>query len=71
MDVLVGFADPPLGMRPLMTWTEATGQRPSDLGIYEQHQRRIRIVGPEALREALGSRRAEVLLPALDRIPAI
>jgi hypothetical protein len=71
MDVLVGFADPPLGMRPLMTWAEATGQRPSDLGIYEQHQRRIRIVGSAGLREALGSRRAEVVLPALDRIPAI
>jgi HD superfamily phosphohydrolase len=71
MDVLVGFEAPPVGMQPLMTWTEATGQRPSDLGIYEQHQRRIRLVAPEPVRHALGARCAEVLLPALERIPAL
>jgi uncharacterized protein len=71
MDVLVGFADPPVGMRPLMTWAEATGQRPSDLGIYEQHQRRIRIVGRDALRTALGARCAEVLLACLEQTAAL
>ncbi len=58
-------------MAPLMTWAEATGQRPSDLGIYEQHQRRIRIVGCEPLRTALNDRAADLLLPVLERIPAL
>jgi HD superfamily phosphohydrolase len=71
MDVLVGFAEPPVGMRPLMTWAEATGQRPSDLGIYEQHQRRIRIVGKETVRAALGSRQTEILLAALEETAAL
>jgi HD superfamily phosphohydrolase len=71
MDVLVGFAEPPMGMRPLMTWAEATGQRPSDLGIYEQHQRRIRIVGKETVRAALGGRRTEILLAALEETAAL
>ena len=52
MDVLVRFAHPPVGMTSLMTWTEATGQRPGDLGIYEQHQRRIRIVARQPVRDA-------------------
>src|SRR5262249_55967369 len=71
MDVQVSFNRPPLGMAPLLTWTEATGQRPSDLGIYEQHQRRIRVVGHEPLRTALNGRAAELLLPVLERIPAL
>ena len=53
-----------------MAWAEATGQRPSDLGVYEQHQRRIRIVVREGLRDALGDRAAGLLLPVLERIPA-
>jgi uncharacterized protein len=71
MDVQVSFSRPPLGMASLMTWAEATGQRPSDLGIYEQHQRRIRIVGCEPLRTALNGRAADLLLPVLERIPAL
>jgi uncharacterized protein len=71
MDVPVGFEHPPVGMERLMTWAEATGQRPSDLGIYEQHQRRIRIVGQERLRAALGGRCGEVLLPALEGIEVV
>jgi HD superfamily phosphohydrolase len=71
MDVLVRFARPPLGMAPLMTWMEATGQRPSDLGIYEQHQRRIRIVAREEVRDLIGARAEALLLPALERIPAL
>jgi uncharacterized protein len=65
MDVLVGFTDPPVGMGPLLTWAEATGQRPSDLGIYEQHQRRIRVVSQAALRDALGDGR-QAILAALE-----
>lgn len=67
MDVLVRFEHPPVGMAPLMTWTEATGQRPSDLGIYEQHQRRIRVVVREEVRAAVGARAEALLLPALER----
>jgi uncharacterized protein len=66
MDVLVGFAKPPVGMGPLLTWAEATGQRPSDLGIYEQHQRRIRVVGQDAVRTALGGDGAATILAALE-----
>jgi HD superfamily phosphohydrolase len=71
MDVLVGFARPPVGMERLMTWAEATGQRPSDLGIYEQHQRRVRIVGHERLRTLLGARSRDVLIPALEGLSAV
>jgi HD superfamily phosphohydrolase len=71
MDVLVRFSHPPLGMALQMTWTEATGQRPSDLGVYEQHQRRIRIVANERIRELVGDRAESLLLPALERVPAM
>jgi hypothetical protein len=68
MDVLVGFDIPPVGMERQMTWAEATGQRSSELGIYEQHQRRIRLVGSDTLRARLGEHRADILLRALDTI---
>ncbi|HLJ80292.1 MAG TPA: HD domain-containing protein, partial [Ktedonobacterales bacterium] len=71
MDVQVRFSRPPLGMEPQMTWTEATGQRASDLGIYEQHQRRIRLVAREDVRDAAAGRAHDVLLPVLERIPAM
>jgi hypothetical protein len=54
-----------------MSWMEATGQRPSDLGIYEQHQRRIRIVAREAVRDLVGARAEALLVPALERIPTL
>jgi HD superfamily phosphohydrolase len=71
MDVLVRFAHPPVGMASLMTWTEATGQRPGDLGIYEQHQRRIRIVARQPVRDAADDLAEELLLPVIERIPTI
>jgi HD superfamily phosphohydrolase len=71
MDVLVSFAHPPVGMAPLMSWTEATGQRPSDLGIYEQHQRRVRIVAHEVVRDALAERASMLLPPILERTPML
>ncbi len=71
MDVLVRFAHPPVGMSSLMTWTEATGQRPGDLGIYEQHQRRIRIVARQPVRDAADDLAQELLLPVIERIPTI
>ena len=67
MDVLVRFSSPPVGMAPLLTWTEATGQRPSDLGIYEQYQRRIRIVARTAIRDAAGASAQALVLPILER----
>lgn len=71
MNTLVTFADPPLGMRPLMTWAEATGQRPDDLGLYERHQRRIRIVCHERWRDRIRAAGQPALLAAIERIPAL
>ena len=71
MDVRVHFARPPLGMERVMTWTEATGQRPSDLGVYEQHQRRVRIVTRADLRDALGDQTYTLLRPVLERVPSL
>ncbi len=71
MDVLVSFHHPPLGMQPLMTWAEATGQRPADLGVYEQHQRRVRIVVRDELRDMIAADASRLLLPVLERIPAL
>jgi HD superfamily phosphohydrolase len=68
MDVWVTFANPPIGMDSLVTWVEATGLQPDDLARYEQHQRRIRVVVPERLREPLLTRKDDVLLPALERL---
>ena len=48
-----------------------TGQRPSDLGVYEQHQRRIRIVAHEAVRDALADRAEGLILPVLERLPML
>lgn len=71
MDVQVSFSHPPIGMTSQMSWADATGQRPSDLGIYEQHQRRIRIVGCESLRDAAVGEAESLLLPVLERIPSM
>jgi hypothetical protein len=65
MDVWISFAHPPIGMKPLMKWVEATGLQPDDLARYEQHQRRIRIVVVERLRSLLLSRKCDLLLPML------
>src|SRR5713226_1754543 len=68
MDVWVTFANPPVGMDSLVPWVEATGLQPDDLARYEQHQRRIRVVVAERLREVLQARRDDVLLPTLERL---
>ncbi len=70
MDVRVSFAHPPVGMKPLMTWEEATGLRSEDLMNYEQHQRRIRVVVAERLRPLLRARRDDVLVPLLSKLIA-
>lgn len=61
MDVWVTFEQPPVGMGSLVPWVEATGLQPDDLARYEQHQRRIRILVAERLREPLLARREDVL----------
>ena len=71
METLVSFAHPPLGMQPQMTWTEATGQRSDDLGVYERRQRRIRIVACARVRDAARPLAEDLLLPVLERIPAL
>src|SRR5712692_540804 len=68
MDVWVTFAHPPVGLRPLVTWVQATGLQPDDLARYEQHQRRIRVVVNERLRAPLLARRDDLLLPTLERL---
>ena len=68
MDVWVTFANPPVGMDYLVPWVEATGLQPDDLARYEQHQRRIRVVVADRLRELLQARRDDVLLPILERL---
>jgi HD superfamily phosphohydrolase len=66
MEVWVSFAHPPLGMQPLLTWVEATGQLPADLSKYEQHQRRIRIVAEELLAAELRARGDDLLVPLME-----
>ena len=68
MDVWVTFANPPIGMNPLVPWVEATGLQPDDLARYEEHQRRIRVVVADRLRDLLQSRRDDLLLPTLERL---
>ena len=68
MDVWVTFSNPPVGMNSLVTWVEATGLQPDDLARYEQHQRRIRVVVPDRIRENVKARKDDVLLPALERL---
>jgi HD superfamily phosphohydrolase len=68
MDVWISFEHPPVGMKPLMKWVEVTGLQSDDLARYEQHQRRIRIVVNERLRQPLLAHRNELLLSLLERL---
>jgi hypothetical protein len=61
MDVWVAFEHPPVGMGELVHWVDATGLQSDDLARYEQHQRRIRVLVAERLRDPLLSQRADVL----------
>lgn len=61
MDVWVTFEHPPVGMGELVHWVDATGLQSDDLARYEQHQRRIRVLVAERLRDPLLSQRADVL----------
>ncbi|MBV9231367.1 MAG: HD domain-containing protein [Chloroflexi bacterium] len=68
MDVWISFAHPPVGMSPLMTWVEVTGLQSDDLARYEHHQRRIRVVVAERLRDLLLSRKDDIVLPTLEKL---
>jgi uncharacterized protein len=67
MDVWVSFEHPPVGMDPLMTWVQATGLQPDDLARYELHQRRIRVVVAERLRQPLLAH-PNILLSLLEEL---
>jgi hypothetical protein len=69
-EVWVFHARPPVGMRPVMTWSEATGTHPEQLARYEQHQRRVRVVTTERVRDIAWARRLDVVLPTLERLAA-
>ncbi len=68
MDVWVSFEHPPVGMDTLMTWVQATGLQPDDLARYELHQRRIRVIVADHLRQPLLAHRDDVLLPLLEEL---
>src|SRR5579883_405026 len=68
MDVWVSFEHPPVGMDTLMTWVQATGLQPDDLARYELHQRRIRVIVADRLRQPLLAHPDDVLLPLLEEL---
>jgi hypothetical protein len=60
-DVWISYARPPLGFEPLMHWTDAVGLGPEALRIYEEHQRRIRLVVDEAVLPLVEQHRALIV----------
>jgi HD superfamily phosphohydrolase len=70
MDVTVCYDDPPLGMKPVMSWVEATGQTSDDLRRYEIHQRRVRVVALADLRDEARSYR-DLLLGRLEQLAVL
>jgi len=68
MDVWITFDHPPVGMSSLVPWVEATGLQPDDLARYEQHQRRIRVLTAQRLREPLRGQQANVLQKLEEKI---
>ncbi|MDI3341677.1 MAG: HD domain-containing protein [Sphaerobacter sp.] len=69
-DVWVTFARPPLGLRPLMPWSEVVGLSDDDLKRYEEHRRLVRVVTTERLREEVATRADVLLLPLLHGVRA-
>jgi HD superfamily phosphohydrolase len=69
-DVWIYYARPPVGLESVMTWSDATGTQPEQLARYEQHQRRVRVVTAPHLAERVWQRRADVVLPTLERLAA-
>jgi uncharacterized protein len=70
MDVTIVFDDPPVGMQRVMSWSDATGQTPDELGRYEAHQRRVRLVAHPEVRETARAHQA-ALLSRLDHLAVL
>src|SRR5262249_48287151 len=68
MDVWISFEHPPVGMKSMMKWVEVTGLQSDDLARYEQHQRRIRVVVTERLRQPLLARTSDAILALVERL---
>lgn len=66
VDVRVCFERPPYGMPARTTWTEAVGISGDTLAAYERHQRRIRIVTTERLRDRVWNLRYKLTRFILD-----
>jgi HD superfamily phosphohydrolase len=60
-DIWIWYERPPLGFDPLMHWTDAVGLGPDTLLVYEEHQRRIRLVVSEPLLPAVEAHRAALV----------
>lgn len=69
-DVWVQFAQPPVGMEPLMHWHDVVGLNDDDFKRYEERRRLIRIVTTERLRDLVRQHWGDVLLPLLLELPA-
>ena len=68
-DVWVTFAEPPVGLSPLMHWKDVVGLGDADFKQYEEHRRLIRIVTAARWREIMRANWERLLLPHLgDRL---
>ncbi len=64
-DVWVSFANPPVGLRPLMHWRDVVGLGDDDFKRYEEHRRLIRIVTEPRYRELVAENWERLLYPLL------
>ncbi len=64
-DVWVSFANPPVGLRPLMHWRDVVGLGDDDFKRYEEHRRLIRIVTEPRYREIVSENWERLLYPLL------
>jgi HD superfamily phosphohydrolase len=60
-DIWIWYDRPPLGFDQLMHWTDAVGLGPETLRIYEERQRRIRVVVAERLLPTIEAWRAALI----------
>jgi HD superfamily phosphohydrolase len=60
-DIWIWYDRPPLGFDRLMHWTDAVGLGPETLRIYEENQRRIRVVVSERLLPTIEARRSALV----------
>jgi uncharacterized protein len=67
-DVWVRFAQPPVGMQPLLRWREVVGFADEDFKRYEEHRRLIRIVVAAPYRDIVRREWEALLYPALGGV---